>query len=412
MQANKGDSQLVKDVNKRLVLGIIERQHTISRAAIARASGLSPTTVSSLINELVEEGFVKELGRGPSRRGRRPVMYQINHEARFVVGADVGSNVLTVIVTDLKSNVIKETQTGIGEQVGQELVRTLYHAVDECIKDSGVDRSKIIGVGVASPGLVDHTNGIVIRAVNAEWENMPLKGILEHELGLPVYVENMNHAAALGEYMGGLDRGVRRFLYLNVGRGVGAGLIVNGRILQGSGVSAGEIGHMVMDRNGEKCTCGARGCLETLVSARAIERQARRMARQFPDSLIVGLAGGDPERVTLEVVAQAAKQQDTVAVDIFSQAGEWIGLAVAGMINVFNPDVVMLGGRVIRAAGDIILSRVRNVARENSFPVLFDMATFMTPRLGHLSSAMGAVAFVLEEKFRGPFLELGEASMR
>lgn len=412
MQANRGNAKLVKEVNKRLIFQLMRREHAISRADIARSLGLSPTTVSALIEELTEEGFVRKLGCGTSRRGRRPVIYQIDPTARYIIGADVGSNVLTVIATDLNGTVIKEIETNINDQAGQDLVRTLYEEIKRCIQVTEIDRSRILGVGIASPGLVDYQGGTVIRAVNVEWEGVPLKGILEHELDLPVYVENMNNAAAFGEYSWGLEREVKRFLYCNVGRGVGGGIIADGRVLQGSGVSASEIGHLVMDRYGDKCRCGARGCLEALISAQALEKQARRMVERFPNSITVELSDGQPKSITLEILARAAKANDPLAVNIFTQAGEWLGLAIAGMINIFNPDVVMLGGRVIRAAEDMILAKARSIARENSFQALFDMVTFMTPRLGHLSSALGAVSFVLQDEFEKPLIELADFDMQ
>jgi N-acetylglucosamine repressor len=405
MPKNKADSQLIKDVNKRLILGVIERKYNISRAEIARETGLSPTTVSTLIGELEHDELVKGLGQGLIRRGRRPVMYQINHEARYIVAADVGSNVLTVLVTDLKFNIIKEIQANVGEQVGQELIRSLYQNINEGINTSGIDRSKIIGVGVASPGLVDHVSGTVVKAFNLQWEAMPLKGILEHELGLPVYVENMNHAAAVGEFVRGLNQEARRFLYLNIGRGVGASIILNGEILRGSKVSVGELGHFIMDRHGEKCTCGARGCLETLVSVRAIEGKARRIAKEYPESLLWSIVQGNLDEISLDTVIQAAKQNDSPSVNLLIETGEWIGIAIAGMINIFNPDVIMLGGRVMRTAGDILLNTVKNYARDNSIPVLFKTATFTTPRLGHLSSVMGAIAFVYQEEFKKLYVD-------
>lgn len=408
VRMNTGNAKLVKEVNKRLVLQLIRRERAVSRADMARTLGLSPTTVSSLVNELIKEGLVLELGSGTSRRGRRPVIYQINPTARVVVGADVGNNVLTVIVTVLNGRVMEKIETDIDEVVGQELVTTLYQEIDRCIRVSGVDRSRILGVGIASPGLIDYESGTVIQAVNVDWANVPLKGILEHELGLQVHIENMNNAAALGEYSWGLEREVRRFLYLNVGQGVGGGIIVNGRVLQGSGVSASEIGHVIVDRNGDKCRCGARGCLEALVSAKALEKRGAQLLRQFPESILLERTRNHSKPVSLELLAEAAKQNDPLAVNVFVQAGEWLGIAVAGLINIFNPDIVMLGGRVIRAAEEVLMSKIRSTARENAFPALFEMVTFVTPRLGPLSSAMGAVSFVLQQEFDRPLIELGD----
>ena len=407
MQVNRVNAKLVKEVNKRLVFQLIRRQHAVSRAGISRTLGLSPTTVSGIINELTDEGFVRKLGRGTSRRGRRPVIYQMNPTARYVVGADVGNDVLTVITADLNGTVVTETETDIGNQGGRELVRTLCQETNRCIEAARIDRSRIIGVGIASPGLIDYQGGAVLRAVNVDWEGVPLKGILEQELCLPVYVENMNNVAALGEYSWGLDFEPKRLLYINVGRGVGGGIIVDGRVLQGSGVSASEVGHLIVDRNGDRCRCGARGCLETLVSAHALEKRAFEMAKQFPNSNTLDFSDGQAKNITLAVLAQAAEENDPLAINIFAEAGEWLGLAVAGMINILNPEVVMLGGRVIRAAEDIILGKVRSIARENSFRAFFEMVTFMTPRLGHLSSALGAVSFVLQEEFEKPLIELG-----
>ena len=400
MKKNKANSQFVKDVNKSLLLEVIDRRYNVSRAEIARETGLSPTTVSALIEELKQNELVKELGQKPIQRGRRPVVYQINYESHFIVAADLGSNILTILITDLKLNVIHESQIPIGDQTGQDLVRVLYQSIKNVISTSGIEPSKIIGVGVASPGLVDNVTGTVVKSVNLQWETIPLKGILEHELGFPVFVENMNHAAAVGEYKRGLNQEARRFLYLNIGRGVGASVILNGEVMRGSGVSAGELGHFIMDRYGEKCTCGARGCLETLVSMRAILEKTRRLAKQFPDSLLNTMVNGDLDKITLETLIQAARQNDLQATNLLVEIAEWIGLAVAGMINIFNPDVIMLGGRVMKSAGDMLIKIVQNVARENSLPVLFRMTKFVLPQLGHLSSAIGAADFVYQEEFK------------
>lgn len=406
MNDKKGDFQLVKDVNKGLILGVIERQYVMSRAEIARITGLSPTTVSTLTAELVRDGFVIELGSGPSRKGRRPIMYQLNRGACYIVGADVGSHDLTVVITDLTTNVVLETQANIAALTGQDLVRVLRKSIAEAIAQSGLERGKFIGIGIASPGLVDSGRGVVIRASNVQWKNLPLKGILEHELGLPVYVENNNYAAALGEYNRGFARPVKSFLYLNVGRGVGAGIIIDGHTLHGSGLSAGEIGHLVMDPKGERCVCGSRGCLETLVSAGAIEQRARRLAEQFPQSLLAKLTRNDPAKLTLDTIVAAAEQQDTSAMNVLTEAGEWIGLALAGMINIINPGVIMLGGRVIRTTGEILLNIARNVARDCAQAPFFEMAAFYMPRLGHLSSALGAVGFVMQEELHQSSFEI------
>lgn len=410
MSMSKGEPQLLKETNRRLVLEIIERHYSVSRASIARSSGLSATTVASIVNDLVDEGLVTVIGPGLSRRGRRPIMYRINREARYVVGVEVGGSCLTVIVTDLGLNVVSETHVDVGDLEGQELVRTLYQSIGQGIRESGVDSGKVIGIGVASPGLIHNQSGTVIQAVNLGWQDIPLKGIIEHELGLPTYVENVNNAAALGEYELALDRKVSRFLYMNIGRGVGAGLIVNGDILKGAAVSASEIGHFVVDRHGERCSCGARGCLETVVSVRAIESQASRIAAREAENGSCGLLGPNQGAITLDVLADAAQNGDTAALGVFTQAGEWLGIVVAGLINLLNPEVIMLGGRVIRAAENVLLNTVRNIARQNSLPSFFGMTTFMTPKLGDLSSSMGAVSTVIQGEFGRNFISSERSS--
>ena len=405
MKKNKASFQFVKCVNKSLLLEVIDRRYNVSRAEMARETGLSPTTVSALIEELKQDDLVIELGQKSIQRGRRPVVYRINYESHFIVAADLGSNILTILITDLKLNIIHESQVPIGDQTGQDLVRVLYQSIKDCISSSGIEPSKIIGVGVASPGLVDNVTGTVVKSVHLHWDNIPLRGILEHELDFPVLVVNMNHAAAMGEYKRGLNQAARRFLYLHIGRGVGSSIVINGEIMHGSGISAGELGHFIMDRHGDKCTCGARGCLETLVSIRAILEKTRLLAKEYPESLLNTLVKGDLDQITLDTLVQAARRNDLQATNLLVEIAEWIGIAVAGMINIFNPDVIMLGGRVMESAGDMLFQIIQNVARENSLPVLFQMTKFVMPQLGHLSSAIGVADFVYQEEFKKKTLD-------
>jgi glucokinase-like ROK family protein len=251
------------------------------------------------------------------------------------------------------------------------------------------------------PGLVDLRQGKLIFAPNLHWNNVPLRLIWSQRFNLPIFVENEANAAALGEYYFGAAQGVDSFIYLSAGIGLGAGIVLDGKLFRGSNGYASEVGHMTVDPNGELCGCGKRGCWETQVGPRAVLRRVRKTLESGVPSALCDLVEGDLERISFESVVQAAGQGDSVALRALQEVGERLGIGVANLVNVFNPELIVLGG-ALNLASTILLPIVERLIRENALTPACENVRVAASAHGIDACLMGAVALVLDDILREP----------
>lgn len=249
----------------------------------------------------------------------------------------------------------------------------------------------LTALGLGLPGLLDLDRGVCVVAENLGWEEVPIVAPLSDKLGVPVFIENDARVAALGEYSQGKAQGCKHFIYLTIGTGIGAGIFIDGRLLQGSRWSAGEVGHMVMDPQGPACTCGNRGCLEALASATAIARDGRKAAKANPDSLLNTLG----DEIDAALVFRAAATGDSVADEVLAKALTWLGLGIANLVNVFNPQLVVIGGGV-SLAGDQLLNPVRAVVERCAMRVQKETVSIATSSLDDTAGVAGALELIAQ----------------
>ena len=265
--------------NHRLVLRTLYDFGPISRAEVARSTGLTRTTVGDVVGDLLDEGMVEEVGRGPSTGGKSPILLSIVGDARLVIGLDLGESTFSGALVNLRGEVRRVVELPVEGRNGDDALDLVFRLVDELLKESSTTP---LGIGVGTPGLVDTRTGTIRWAVNLDWQDLPLGGLLHERYGLPSNVANDSQAAALAEYtFGGESHGQRlpNLVTIKVGRGIGAGLVLNGSLFQGDGFGAGEIGHVAVVDDGAACRCGRFGCLETVASSRAIAERAAELAR-------------------------------------------------------------------------------------------------------------------------------------
>jgi glucokinase len=315
---------------------------------------------------------------------------------KYVVGIDLGGTKVYTALADSRGRLLAETRVKIGEARDPDdvisLIADTFHEVIRLAPVAGVIPE---AVGIGSPGPLDPAAGVVYSSPNLGWRDVPLGRKLEDTLGIPVLVENDANLAALGEYAFGAGRGARHMVYVTVSTGIGGGLILDGRIYRGISGGAGEVGHMVLEPDGPLCGCSRRGCLEALASGTAMANRARELAAAGRGGAILSRAGGNPAGITAVEVAGAAAAGDAEAAAIISGAGKYLGMGMANVINLLNPERLVLGGGAMDAGGTLWDSMKKELSARTMRPAL-DNVSVVRAGLGGKSGLMGAVLLALE----------------
>jgi glucokinase-like ROK family protein len=395
----------MRELNKALVLNLARQERTISRTDIARRTRLSRSTVSIIVNELIDEGWLLESGTGQSRGGRRPILLTFNGQAGYVLGIGAGATHLLALVTDLDAQIMAEIERPFDAADGPELGLSAIAGIGrDVLAQAGVDVSQLIGIGVGVPGPLDHERGIIVAPpIMPGWSQVPVRDRLGQMLGAPVHLDNDANLAALGEQHYGAGQGMDNLAYIKVATGIGCGIIINGQIYHGQTGAAGEIGHITIDENGPPCKCGSYGCLEAMASGGAIARRAA-MAIQAGQPTILKEIGVNGN-LTAKDIDRAAREGDSLSRQLYRDAGRLIGIAVADVINLLNPGRVIIGGGVSQA-GELMLESLRETACQRSMRAAIGNTDIVQSTLGRRSTALGAVALVIEETFRSPAKDL------
>jgi len=378
----KATQEQTKEHNRNLVLKIFLEQDSISRAEIARVTHLTRTTVSDIVTDLMAEGLVEEVGLGSSLGGKSPILMSIVEDSRCLIGLDLAHNQFSGAVVNLRGEIRDLVSLAVNNRVGKEALDLVTEILDRLVRTAC---QPVVGIGVGTPGLVNTGSGIVINAVNLDWKNLPLAQVLQERYQVPVCVLNDSQAAAMGEYTFGKNHKNREnLIVINARHGIGAGVVINGRLFHGDGGGAGEIGHVVViPQGGLLCRCGNRGCLETVASAQAIVKRVQQLAglpnhAQWPVRA---------EEISFEQVEQAFAAGDPLVREIVLDAGRYIGLAISGLVGMLNIHEIVLIGDMTRF-GEAWLAAIRETVAQSS---LFGLAQETQVEIGE----MGRNAIVL-----------------
>ncbi|MBI2955628.1 MAG: ROK family protein [Chloroflexi bacterium] len=315
--------------------------------------------------------------------------------AKLLVGIDIGGTKVAVATAEIGGRIVAKRKMPTEVEKGpQYTIQKIIALVRQVLDDSGAARPIAVGVGCGGP--LDPDEGVILSPPNLPgWDAIPLRQILEDEFRTYVYIDNDANAAALGEYRFGAGVEASNLVYITVSTGIGGGIIVNGRLLQGIRASAGEIGHQTILRDGVRCKCGNRGCLEALASGTAIARRAREALASRPNGRMMAIAGGDLQKVTTETVVQAVREGDSVALEIWNETIEYLSIGVANVITTLAPDMVVIGGGVTEA-GDLLYAPLRQAVGKRVFLVPLDRVKIVSPKLGTDVGVVGAIAVALQ----------------
>jgi len=390
-----------RKLKERSILRLIHSGFNISRFELARKTGVSPASITAIVKRLIKNGIVVEAAASRSSLGRRPVPLEIRAEVAYLVGVDIGSYYLRTLVTDINGNVVcrHQTETALSEGRDRVLKKTIQN-VHGLIKKSGLLTASIKGIGIAHSGIIDSQKGVVLSFPRpgqlAEWKNIPLKALFEKEFGVPCLLEDSVRTAAAAESRFGLGKSLNDFLYIDVGMGIGAAIFFDGKLYRGKGGKAGEFGHITVDENGPLCSCGNNGCLETVASCAAIIRAARTAVEHGVDSTIVDLAGGNVDKISIELIAQAAAEKDSVAFRVLQGAASYIAAGLADLINILNPVQIIFGGALFRAAPQLLSDPFQRIIRQRTIQQLSNDVQLMVSSLDGGASALGASRLIAE----------------
>ncbi|PWH16724.1 MAG: hypothetical protein DDG60_03600 [Anaerolineae bacterium] len=376
----------------------------LSRIQLAQKTNLSNTTITNLVAELIEQGMVSE--DRPSRTadgeeqnrpvGRPRTGLRLVPNARYVVGIHIGVGLYRVALMNLRAEMLCSEMVNVDIQTSAEQVlERIGHSTLEMLAQCAVKRERVLGIGVGASGLVDVQNGVNLFAPNLNWHNIPIRDMLQSRVGLPVVVENNVRAMALGEAYFGQGREAQSLAFVYGRVGVGAGLVVGHELFRGSSTGAGEIGHMILaPEQGEACRCGNRGCLETLVAEPVLLHKAHQAAAANPAGLLADLLKQPDETPPIERLFQAARLGDADALHIVESAARWLGIALANLVNIFNPELIILGGMFAQGR-DLILPVARHTLRQAAFARLGEKVRLETTRFGWRAGVTGAAALAL-----------------
>lgn len=377
---NKGSLPGLKEkryLQKKAIIGFLYRMGELSKPEICRLTNVTTPTVSRMIEELIDEGWVIDRGCGNSIGGKRPHVFSLNPDAAYILGVDIGREYLRVAIFNLKNEPIEgilEYSSILEEQDDEATLRYVREKIDETIGRLNVDRAKIKMAGFALPGLIDREG---TSYTYLTYEQPGIKGILEEMLQIPVFIDNDSNVMAMAEHTFGVAKDVNNVLCVSVNECIGLGMILNSKLYRGGIGMAGEFGHICISGLEASCHCGKIGCLETVSSGRAIENVA-----------------GKP----LQEIIEAARKDDISAIDLLHRAGEKLGEGIATMIHLFNPDMVVIGGEIVQA-GDLMLVPVQQAINKYALARMRGHCELKMSNLGVYSAILGTLMMVMEHLY-------------
>jgi glucokinase-like ROK family protein len=387
VSVESGSLRSLRELNRGRVVDVLRDRGRASRADIARVTGLSRSTVSTIVAGLIEAGLIIEQEEATGvahgqHGGRPPVLLSLDKSAGVALGVDFGHTHLRVAVSDLSHEVLSEAERDLDvDHSAPEGLDAASELVGDVLRRARVQRRRVLGVGMGLPGPINRAVGTVgSSSILPGWVGVDAAAEMTKRLRMPVHVENDANLGALAEFVWGSGKGFSDLIYIKLSSGVGAGMLLGGRLYHGTGGTAGEIGHTVVQPGGSICRCGSRGCLETVASARAVAEV---------------LGASRDEDVSIKRMLDLAKDGDAAAARLIGEAGREIGVAVANLCNVINPDRVIVGGDM-SAAGELITEPILESIRRYAIHSAADQVTVVAGTLGERAELLGALALVLQ----------------
>ena len=396
----RSDQSFLKQINIKKILNLLWEHGELSRIELAEYSRLNKKTITNIANELLENQIIKPCGYKKSDAGRRQQLLEINAERSYHIGLDLGPTHIYCLIVDFKGKVITEENVELRINMEPELIiKMIINLLHSVIKQSGLDFSSISSLGFGVPGFINRETSVSISSENIPgWNNIPLKEIMQKEVDVPFYIEDSSRTMALAEHWFGAGRNINDYIVFDLGYGIGCGIFIDGNLYMGSNFKSGEIGHTIVKPNGPKCICGHRGCIESVASGKAIADIAIEQLKNNSDSTLMKLCNGDIEKITARDVIIASDLGDKLSIQILKEAGQYIAIGVINALHFFNPQTIVLSGRLI-LSGNVLFDTITEFIKENSMKEIYDDVKIARSNMGPRSSALGAALLHLQEFF-------------
>jgi predicted NBD/HSP70 family sugar kinase len=383
-----GDLKLIQELNRSIILNMIREFGPISRSEIAKRNQISPSTVASAVKDLIEDGLVCEDGAGASSGGRKPIMVRLSSEKLFLLGVSVTNFNIAVAEMTLQATVRRKHKVDLmPEHHGENVIEDTPH-MDRCI-----------GISIIIPGIVDSARGVVYYNSKLKLSNVALKDTVESCFKLKTWIENDMNAIVLAEKKYGAYSKFHNLLYVNVGGGVGAGIVVNDAILRGSRGGAGEFGHTSVNKTGIQCECGNVGCLENYVSWPAVRSRLKIEAAFNKETRLRQGGDGDLSNLTPADFTKALREGDSMALSVMEETAALLGAGIVNVINLFNPDIVIFGGALVYG-NDLMLSAIRTYVIRYALSFSTNFLEICSSSLGENAELIGAASILLQDLFQ------------
>jgi glucokinase-like ROK family protein len=396
-KAIQSNSDLKKFNQQRLIVEYLYRNEKASNPELAKLTQMSSPTINKLITELMELGIVQELGYGDSIGGRRPNLYGINANIRYIISIDIDCRMIKMGVFNLRNELISENLTYFDNIKNKtQVFEGIFEHLDTLLEKLHLEANQFLGIGISLPGLIETKTGETYSDLLLD--GLSLEEAFEKRYHLPTFTGNDSRVMALGEQAFGAARNKENVLCINICDGIGMGMIVNGQIYEGKSGFAGELGHINVVENGLLCTCGKRGCLETVASGTALIQHAQKGIAEGKESLILEMVEGNLEEIHVSTIIEALKSGDAFAIELISQAGEYLGKGIAGLIHIFNPETIIIGGKVA-GAKHYLLDPIQQALNKYTIHRIKQDTEIRTSSLEEKVKLLGAVAMVMNKLF-------------
>jgi predicted NBD/HSP70 family sugar kinase len=372
---------------KQTIIGLCINDGDYSLADLSKELDTSIPTTTKLVGELVDDGILVEIGKLGTNGGRRPSIFGLNPSAGYFVGVDIRREFIDIAVTDFKGSLIDHhDRVEFSVQNSEESFRELCGMIKKELIETGIDPDKVLAYGFNLTGRVNNETGYCFSYFLGE--DKPIASVLKAEFGKPVYVENDSRAMTYGEYICGISNGVRNMLYLNVSWGLGMGMIVDGKLSYGKSGFSGEIGHFPLLDNNCICHCGKMGCLETGASGSAVYRIFMDRLKEGRTSTLSDKFNRG-ENIQIQEILAAVNEEDVLAIEVIEEIGTTLGRAIAGLINLFNPELIIIGG-MISETKEYLLLPIKSAVQKHSLNIINSDTTIKFSKLGKKAGAIGS----------------------
>jgi len=309
-----------------------------------------------------------------------------------------GTKIFAAIISDKGQVIAKERYLTLADEGPQSVIGRIFSAIDHLLSQRNLNLSQLDSISIAAAGAIDFKKGLITSSPNLPgWHDIPLRDIVKEKYKVNTFLINDADAAALGEHHFGAGQGVNNLIYLTISTGIGGGIIINGRLYSGASGSAGEIGHMTIDVNGPRCNCGNIGCLEMLASGTAVAKEAVQRIKQGERSSLTEIVGGNIEDITAEKMSIAAQNGDSLASEVILKAATYLGVGLANVVNIFNPEMIIIGGGMAKM-GDLLLNPARQVVRERAYQLSAQAVQIVPAQLGDDAGVLGAAVFAFQQE--------------